>query len=317
MNIFVTGGLGILGSAIVNKLLNYKHKLIIYERKIKLKRNSIKNKKNIKFVAGELNNHKLINETFKKYNVNIVFHLGAQTQVLKALNNPYNTYDSNLISTIKILEIIRNSKKKILFIYSSSDKAYGEIKSKSYLETHSLSSDFPYDVSKSTSDLIAQSYSKTYGLKIGILRSANIYGPNDRNLKRIVPETIINLLKGKKINIRSSGNLKRDYIYVEDVAEAYYLTFKKLIKSKKKLLIYNIGSKYNLTVLQIVNKIASILKIKKKCYIIKNNSKREIKNQRLNYNKIKKELNWKPKTSLKDGLEKTIDWYKDNIKDFS
>ena len=317
MNIFVTGGLGILGSAIVNKLLNYKHKLIIYERKIKLKRNSIKNKKNIKFVAGELNNHKLINETFKKYNVNIVFHLGAQTQVLKALNNPYNTYDSNLISTIKILEIIRNSKKKILFIYSSSDKAYGEIKSKSYLETHSLSSDFPYDVSKSTSDLIAQSYSKTYGLKIGILRSANIYGPNDRNLKRIVPETIINLLKGKKINIRSSGNLKRDYIYVEDVAEAYYLTFKKLIKSKKKLLIYNIGSKYNLTVLQIVNKISSILKIKKKCYIIKNNSKREIKNQRLNYNKIKKELNWKPKTSLKVGLEKTIDWYKDNIKDFS
>ena len=317
MNIFVTGGLGILGSAIVNKLLNYKHKLIIYERKIKLKRNSIKNKKNIKYVAGELNNHKLINETFKKYNVNIVFHLGAQTQVLKALNNPYNTYDSNLISTIKILEIIRNSKKKILFIYSSSDKAYGEIKSKSYLETHSLSSDFPYDVSKSTSDLIAQSYSKTYGLKIGILRSANIYGPNDRNLKRIVPETIINLLKGKKINIRSSGNLKRDYIYVEDVAEAYYLTFKKLIKSKKKLLIYNIGSKYNLTVLQIVNKISSILKIKKKCYIIKNNSKREIKNQRLNYNKIKKELNWKPKTSLKVGLEKTIDWYKDNIKDFS
>ena len=69
MNIFVTGGLGILGSSIVNKLLNYKHKLIIYERKIKLIRNSKKNKKNIKFVAGELNNHKLINETFKKYNV--------------------------------------------------------------------------------------------------------------------------------------------------------------------------------------------------------------------------------------------------------
>ena len=316
MNIFVTGGLGILGSSIVNKLLNYKHKLVIYERKSKLKRNSIKNKKNIKFVAGELNNHKLIKQSFKKYNVNVVFHLGAQTQVLNALNDPYNTYETNLISTIKILEIIRNSKKKILFIYSSSDKAYGEIKSKSYLETNSLSSDFPYDVSKSTSDLLAQSYSKTYGLKIGILRSANIYGPNDRNLKRIVPETIINLLKGKKINIRSSGKLKRDYIYVEDVAEAYYLTFKKLIKSKKKLLIYNIGSKYNLTVLQIVKKIASILKIKKKYYVIKNNSKREIKNQRLNYNKIKKELNWNPKTSLKDGLEKTIDWYKDNIKDF-
>ena len=166
------------------------------------------------------------------------------------------SYNINLISTIKILEIIRNTNKKILFIYSSSDKAYGELKSGSYYESHPLSSIYPYDVSKSTSDLIAQSYSKTYKLKVGIIRSANIFGPNDKNLKRIVPETIINLLNKRKIVIRSNGKLKRDYIYVDDVADAYLLTFKKLLKSKNNLLIYNVGSKYNLSVLEIVKKIA-------------------------------------------------------------
>ena len=71
------------------------------------------------------------------------------------------------------------------------------LQKKSYLEDYPLNSVYPYDVSKSTSDLIAQSYSKTYGLKVGIIRSANIYGPHDRNLNRIVPETIINLLNKK------------------------------------------------------------------------------------------------------------------------
>ena len=104
----------------------------------------------------------------------------------------------NLQSTIKLLEIARKINDKIIFIYSSSDKAYGEVTKGSYLENYPLNSIYPYDVSKSTSDLVAQSYSKTYSMRVGI-RSANIYGPYDRNTKRIVPETIINLLNKKKL----------------------------------------------------------------------------------------------------------------------
>ena len=316
MNIFITGGLGILGNAILQKLSKKENKLIVYDRiKNLTKFNKIKTKQ-MKFVAGNLTNNVLILKTIKKYKINAIFHLGAQTQVLNALKNPYETYLINLQSTIKLLEIVRKINQKIIFIYSSSDKAYGEVNKGSYLENHPLNSIYPYDVSKSTSDLIAQSYAKTYGLKVGIIRSANIFGPHDRNLKRIVPETIINLLNKKKIIIRSSGKLKRDYIFVDDVANAYILTYEKLSKIKKNLLIYNVGSKYNLSVLQLVKKIANILKVKKDYLTIANISKKEIKNQRLNYSKIKKELNWKPKTDLDTGLKKTIKWYKKNIEEF-
>ncbi len=315
MNIFITGGLGILGNSII-KQLSKKNKLIIYDRAKNYKRFLKVKNRNMKFVPGNLTNNKLILKTIRKNKINAIFHLGAQTQVLEALKNPYQTYLINLQSTIKLLEAVRKINNKIIFIYSSSDKAYGEVTKGSYLENYPLNSIYPYDVSKSTSDLIAQSYSKTYGLKVGIIRSANIYGPHDRNLKRIVPETIINLLNKKKIVIRSSGKLKRDYIFVDDVARAYILTFSKLLKSQKKLLVYNVGSKYNLSVLQLVKKIATLLNIKKNYLKIANTSTKEIKNQRLNYVKIKKELNWKPKVNLDLGLKKTIIWYKKNISEF-
>lgn len=315
MNIFITGGLGILGNSII-KQFSKKNKLIIYDRAKNHKRFLKVKNRNMKFVPGNLTNNKLILKTIRKYKINAIFHLGAQTQVLEALKNPYQTYLINLQSTIKLLEAVRKINNKIIFIYSSSDKAYGEVTKGSYLENYPLNSIYPYDVSKSTSDLIAQSYSKTYGLKVGIIRSANIYGPHDRNLKRIVPETIINLLNKKKIIIRSSGKLKRDYIFVDDVAKAYILTFSKLLKSQKKLLVYNVGSKYNLSVLQLVKKIASLLNIKKNYFKIANTSTKEIKNQRLNYVKIQKELNWKPKVNLDLGLKKTIIWYKKNISEF-
>ncbi len=316
MNILVTGGLGILGSSILRNLSQTKNNILVYDKKKNFTYYKKLATKRMKFISGELTDFRKIQKIIKKYNVKAIFHLGAQTQVLRALKNPENTYNINLISTIKILEIIRNTNKKILFIYSSSDKAYGELKSGSYYESHPLSSIYPYDVSKSTSDLIAQSYSKTYNLKVGIIRSANIFGPNDKNLKRIVPETIINLLNKRKIVIRSNGKLKRDYIYVDDVADAYLLTFKKLLKRRNNLLIYNVGSKYNLSVLEIVKKIANIMKIKGKFFVIKNNSKQEINNQRLNYSKISKELGWKQKISLQEGLYRTIQWYQKNLSMF-
>ena len=118
------------------------------------------------------------------------------------------------------------------------------------------------------------------------------------NIKRIVPETIISILKNKKLNIRSSGKQKRDYIYVEDATRAYFKLFQYLEKKNGDLKIYNIGSKYNLSTIQIIKIIYKIMEIKEN-FEIKNFSKLEINNQRLNYNKIKKELYWKPIHKLK------------------
>ena len=199
MYVLVTGALGILGNSILNSLSSKGKKILIYDKQKNFSRFKKISKSNMKFIAGELTDYKKIEKMLKKFKIDSVFHLGAQTQVLRALENPEETYEINLFSTIKLLELIRKINKKILFIYSSSDKAYGELQSGSYLENYPLNSIYPYDVSKSTSDLVAQSYAKTYGVKIGIIRSANIFGPHDRNLKRIVPETIINLLNKKKL----------------------------------------------------------------------------------------------------------------------
>ena len=220
-NFLVTGGFGLLGVSLVNFLIKKKFKVVILDYK-NYRKNFFLNNKNIIIEKGNFSEMKFVEKIFKKYKFSGIFHLGAQTQVLKALKNPYETLIINIFGTINFLETLRKRNLKIPFIYSSSDKAYGELEKKFYLESDKLNAIFPYDTSKSSSDLICQSYSKTYNLNVGIIRSANIFGPNDLNIKRIVPETIISILKNKKLNIRSSGKQKRDYIYVEDATRAYF-----------------------------------------------------------------------------------------------
>ena len=127
--------------------------------------------------------------------------------------------------------------------------------------------------------MMCQSYSNTYKSKIGIVRSCNIFGECDFNLHRIVPETVISLLKNKRIKIRTTGKHKRDYIYVGDICRAYYKIFNKLRFSKNNLAIYNTSSNYNLTSLQLIK--ATQINERKENYIIENKSKTEIKNLRL------------------------------------
>ena len=314
--IFITGGYGLLGISLVNYFLKKKYKVVIFDYKKPSERKKflLKNK-NLIVEKGNLINFNNLVKVFKKHTFECVFHLGAQTQVLKGYKNPFETFQTNFLGTLHLLEILRKKYPDIPFLYSSSDKAYGELEKKFYYENDSLNGIYPYDSSKSVSDILCQSYSKTYNLNVGIIRASNIYGECDFNLNRIVPETIISIIKNKKLEIRSSGKQKRDYIYVDDVSRAYYKVFLKLKKTKKQLLIYNIASKYNLTAIQLIKKIYKIFE-KKENYIVKNTFKAEIKNQRLNYNKIKKEIGWRPIFSLEHGLKKTIHWYKKNINSF-
>ena len=313
MKILVTGCCGILASNLIERIQKYNYRIIGIDKKINFKYlNKLNFNKNVKILKLNFNNKKKIFNFMKKKNFDVIFHLGAITQVLDALKNPYLNFQTNIMGTINILESIRLIKKKPIFIFSSSDKAYGNLKvKKEYYEYSSLKGDFPYDSSKSASDIICQSYSKTYNLKLAIIRSGNIYGPGDFNLQRLIPHTITSLLNNKAPLIRSNGKLKRDYIFVNDASRAYHLIMKKMLISKNNLFIYNIGSKYNFSVVEVVNKIIKLMKIKSIKYKILNLSNKEIIYQKLNYEKIKKEINWVPEYSFKKGLLKTINWYKD------
>mgnify|MGYP001391709162 FL=1 len=308
-NILITGGFGLLGKPLVLKLINLKHNVFILEKK-NTKRLKFLPKKPKKIIAGNFTNKNLVGKIIKENNIDVIFHLGAITQVLDSLKKPYETHLTNIMGTINFLENIRTINKKIIFIYSSSDKAYGELKNrKEYKEGDSLDSTYPYDVSKSSSDLVCQSYSKTYSMKVGIIRCGNIYGPGDFNLKRLIPEVILSTIENKNFIIRSDGKSTRDYVFVDDVVDAYLKLFKQLKISKDKLKIYNVSSKFNYSVLEIVNMILKKMNNTKLKPIILNNSKQELNFQRLNYSKIQKKLGWKPKTDIGMGIKKTIDWY--------
>ena len=320
-NILVTGGLGILGASLVKKLNKKKiYNIYVLDRSKnfqKIRILELYNLKNVNIIKGNFYDYKTVFKLIKNKSIGTIFHLGAITQVIDAYKSPLETFNSNIMGTINILESIRNLKKSINLIFSSSDKAYGSLIGKAYLESHRLNGNYPYDVSKSASDLIVQSYVKTYNLRAGIIRSGNIYGPGDLNMDRLVPHVIISSLQKKRSILRSNGKLIRDYIYVEDVANAYYLLMKKMIASKEKLKIYNVGSKENLTVKNFVKLITKMINGKEILPLIKNNSKIEIYKQKLDYRKINKDLGLAPKSNFKGSLKITIDWYKKNLNFFN
>ncbi len=312
-NILITGGFGLLGSNLYKFLKKKNYNVFILDKKKNfLKKNYQRlDKKNV--FLGDYLDKNLVKKIIVKKKIKVIFHTGAVTQVLDAIDSPEYTYTNNIFGTLNFLEIIRKINKKIIFIYSSSDKAYGEVGKKSYTEDTCLNSIFPYDVSKSCSDLICQSYSKTFNLKVGILRCGNLYGPGDFNKNRLINGFIISILKNKIFKIRSSGKLVRDYLFVDDAVQAYYLTMRSLINSKRKLRIYNVGSKYNMNVFGMIKRISKLNKNKKIKIKVLNSSKKEIASQKLNYKKISKELGWVQKVNLEYGLQKTYDWYKEHI----
>ena len=315
-NVLVTGGLGLLGKPLISFLEKKNFNVFVLDKSKNQKRNKLVKKKNINFIYGNFQNKPLLKKIIKEKKIKVIFHTGAVTQVLEGLKDPYKTYKNNIMGTINILECVRELDPEILFIYSSSDKAYGEIKKRDYLETDNLNSIYPYDLSKTCSDLICQSYSKVYNLNVAIIRCGNLYGPGDFNKNRIIPDTIISTIQNKRLKIRSSGKLVRDYLYVDDAVNAYYLTMEKMFKKRKKMLIYNVGSKDNLSVLKLVKLILKIMNKNDLKPLILNKSKQEINFQKLNDKKIRRELGWKQKISITAGLKSTINWYKKNYSFF-
>lgn len=238
-------------------------------------------------------------------NMDIIFHLGAQTQVKRALLNPLETFDKNVKFTYNLLENVRKTNKKIKVIVASTDKVYGEGLNKN--ETNDLKAIYPYDVSKLCTDKIAQCYMKTYGMDIIITRFSNIYGYGDYNFDRIVPYSIHCCYDKEPIILRSNGKTIRDYIYIDDVIDAYRLSALSYHNG-----VFNFSSNNTISTIHLVETIRKKCILKNIIYkdrskiIIINDAKNEINKQSLNSDKAKKILKWNPKYNLNRGLDITI-----------
>jgi CDP-glucose 4,6-dehydratase len=210
------------------------------------------------------------------------------------------------------LEAARISKGLVKSIMvASSDKAYGTAKTLPYSEHMPLHGVGPYDVSKSCTDLIAQSYGKTYQLPVVIARCGNIYGGGDLNWSRIVPGTIKSLISGDVPLIRSNGKYLRDYVYVEDAVDAYMHMAEAVSAGNIPGEAYNFSRDEPISVLDMYRAISVEVTGKYVEPKILDSAKSEIIDQHLDSTKARKELGWVSKISLNEGLKRTHKWYRD------
>jgi CDP-glucose 4,6-dehydratase len=263
----------------------------------------------VRIVRGDVRSQHLMERVLGEYEIDVVFHLAAQTVVGVANRNPVSTFDSNIRGTWSVLEACRRSPAVGAVILASSDKAYGDQTLLPYTENCALEGRHPYDVSKSCADLIAQAYAKTYGVPVGITRCGNFYGGGDLNWNRLVPGTIRSALRGQRPVIRSDGSPIRDYFYVEDGAAAYIL-LAEAVRHRPELHgeAFNFSNEIQLTVLELTSRILNAMGSTLEPDV-RADSRHEIAHQWLSAAKARDLLGWRPQFELDSGLARTIPWY--------
>lgn len=257
---------------------------------------------------GDILDLEFLKRIISENGIEVIYHLAAQSIVKIANTNPLYCLNDNIIGTANVLEAARQINPNIKIVCASSDKSYGDHENLPYTEDMALQSGDPYSTSKACADLVAQSYFKTYNLNVNIVRSANIYGAGDMNLSRIIPNTITRILKKEKPVIYSGVmDFQREFIYVDDVCEAYI----KIANHGTPGEAYNVGTSAVYRVGDIVEKICNKMNWTEGVEIIKK-SFPEIKMQYLSSKKINN-LFWFPNISIDDGLQRTINWYKNKF----
>ncbi len=309
---FVTGGTGLVGSWLIQRLVEAGADVVCLVRdwvpQSELVRTGFIEK--VKVVRGDVRDRNMLERALGEFEIDTVFHLAAQTIVTIANRNPISTFETNIAGTWNLLEASCRSPKVKQIIMASSDKAYGDQEILPYNEEMSLQGQHPYDVSKSAADLIAATYAKSYDLPVAITRCGNFYGGGDLNWNRIIPGTIRSILRGQDPIIRSDGQYIRDYFYVEDGAAAYILLAEQLaLRPELKGQAFNFSNEIQVTVREIVEHVVSLMGSNLKPEIL-NETNNEIRHQYLSSEKARHVLNWKPLFNLDQGLALTINWYK-------
>jgi CDP-glucose 4,6-dehydratase len=264
-------------------------------------------------VRGALQNLEDCTRAIIANDIEVVFHLGAQTLVGPAVRDPLETFESNIRGTYNLLEAARRAPDLVkAFVVASSDKAYGDSAILPYTEEMPLNGRHPYDVSKSCTDLLASTYHDTYETPVAIARCGNIYGAGDLNWSRIVPGTIRSFLRGEQPILRSNGSNIRDYIYVRDVVSAYLALAEQIVRPEIAGEAFNFSPESRITVLEIVQAIARLMNTSIEPIVL-GTAVHEIQDQTLSAAKAQRLLDWQAQWTLEEGLTETIDWYRHHL----
>jgi len=322
--IIVTGGLGFIGSNLIDLLIKQNYSIINLD-KVNYSSNfynvkDFKKCKNYQFIKCDLNESQKLLKIFIKYKPICIFNLAAETHVDRSIDGPKDFIVNNIVGVFNLLVAFRKFNEKInqtRLIHVSTDEVFGDVLKGRSNEKYQYKPSSPYAASKASSDHLVYSYIKTFKIPAIITNCSNNYGPK-QHPEKLIPKLIYNIINNRNLPIYGKGKNSREWIYVKDHCEALIKVFKK----GKIGNFYNIGSNKNLNNTQITK---LLLKIASKKLTL--NSKVQIKyikdrpghdlRYALNSNKIRKELKWKPCTSLNAGLTKTLQWYLDNKEYFN
>jgi len=267
----------------------------------------------ITVVPGVLQDPEVAPRAVIGHDVDTVFHLGAQTLVGAAHRDPVGTFETNIRGTYLLLEACRQAGTKVArVVVASSDKAYGSASQLPYVEHTPLHGVQPYEVSKSCTDLLGQSYAATYGLPVAIARCGNVYGGGDLNWSRIVPGTLRSLIQGQTPVIRSDGSLVRDYLHVRDVVDAYLALAAWLdeptASREPGTMAFNFSDESPRTVLEIYEATCTAFGRSVEPEV-RGEASDEIPEQHLDASRAREVLGWKARVSLPEGLREAVGWY--------
>src|SRR6056300_562010 len=315
--VLVTGGLGFIGSNLIDLLLEKKYSVInidkiTYSSNFYNTKDHKKNKK-YKFIKCDIKDKKLKKILFK-YKPTCVFNLAAETHVDRSIDNPESFIQSNIVGVYNLLECFKDYAKNhsSKLVHISTDEVYGDILSGRTSESYPYRPSSPYAASKAASDHLVSSYVRTYKIPAMVTNCSNNYGPK-QHPEKLIPKLIYNILNNKPLPIYGKGTNSREWIYVKDHCEALIKIFQKGEEGE----FYNIGSNRNLNNLEVCQKLLkfskrlNMLRNKVKIIFVKDRPGHDIR-YALNSNKIKKKLKWFPKTSFEKGIDLTFKWYNDN-----
>lgn len=309
--VIVTGANGFIGSWLCKALVEREARVTALVRN-KKKQDLLKNsgiEKKVKIKEADITDFNSLRNIFEKIKPEYCFHLAAQTVVDKSQNSVHRCFKTNVGGTWNVVKATKQRKLKGILI-ASTTKVYGDQGRRKANELSALKAKDPYSISKICSEKIALATARCFGINVAILRTSNVFGGNDFNLVRLVPNAISKVLKNQQPVIHGRGLSKLDFIFVGDVVNAYLSAGEKIEKSNGQII--NVATGKSIAVRKVVEKITGLSKRKVKPKFVKKREEKRV--IIIDNSKARKLISWKPKYSLEKGLLKTIKWYKNYYK---
>jgi len=312
MKLLITGGAGFIGSNFIHYILkkypDYKIinlDLLTYAGNLENLKN-IENNPNYKFIQGDITDAKLVNELVK--NADIIVHFAAETHVDRSIMDSAAFLHTNIIGTHTLLEAARNNGNK-RFHHVSTDEVFGSLgpDDAPFNENTPYDPRSPYSASKAASDHLVRAYFHTYGLPITISNCSNNYGPYQFP-EKLIPLFVTNLMEGKKVPLYGDGMNVRDWLYVEDHCEAIDKVIREGIIGET----YCVGGRVEKNNREITHELLKLMDKNESYVEFAEDRPGHDKRYAIDYSKIKKKLGWEPKVSFEEGLQRTVEWYKNN-----